>query len=191
MRLVASNCVIRDLIHQACGVWDYEFDNVVNKLKSWLWLGEIEKIETFINERLHRKRQKKKALKKLHDYFGQYNQFQYQSYRAAGIPIGSGTVESAIRRVINFRIKSAGQFWKPENAERMIFLRSQVLSGRWKWVLSKTIEYQSNIIYSKHCNIKMWPLNPQRFCVTPPNNRIHSIFYLLHQYFQGNFQPVE
>ncbi len=140
---------IANLIHQACGVWDYEYQDVVKKLKSWLWKGRLDKIENFIGERLHRKRQKKKALKKLNEYFGDRSQFQYQSYHDAGIPIGSGTVESAIRRVINLRIKSPGQFWKPENAERMIFLRSQVLSGRWESVLNATRTRQANTIYSK------------------------------------------
>ena len=139
---------IAELIHQACGVWDYEYEDVVNKLQSWLWRGQIDKIEAFISERLHRKRQKRKALKKLNDYFGDQSQFQYQNYRDAEIPIGSGTVESAIRRVITLRIKSSGQFWKLENAERMIFLRSQVLSGRWELALNKTLERQANTICS-------------------------------------------
>ena len=121
---------IAELIHQACGVWDYEYEDVFNELQSWPWRGQIDKIEAFIIERLHRKRQKRKALKKLNDYFGDGSQFQYQNYRDAGIPIGSGTVESAIRRVINLRIESSGQFWKLENVERMIFLSSKVLSGR-------------------------------------------------------------
>jgi len=48
------------------------------------------------------------------------------------LPTGSGTVESAIRRVINLRVKGAGMFWKRENAEKMFFLRSLVLTGKLK-----------------------------------------------------------
>ncbi|MFO8146286.1 MAG: hypothetical protein R6U03_02740 [Gillisia sp.] len=44
---------------------------------------------------------------------------------------GSGSVESAIRRVINLRLKSPGSFWLKDGAERFLFLRSQLISGRW------------------------------------------------------------
>jgi hypothetical protein len=44
----------------------------------------------------------------------------------------SGAIESAIRRVINLRIKAPGTFWKRDNVERMIFLRCQVIVGRWQ-----------------------------------------------------------
>ena len=39
--------------------------------------------------------------------------------------------KSAIRRVINLRVKSAGSFWKEEKAQTMIFLRAKLLYGRW------------------------------------------------------------
>jgi len=135
---------IADLIHQARGIWDYEYDQVVDRLKELLWQGRINEIEALICERLHRQRQKRKALKKLNDYFADAEKFQYQKYQSMGIPIGSGTVESAIRRVINLRIKAPGQFWLLENAERMIFLRSQVLSGRWQSVLAKSLSRRRN-----------------------------------------------
>ena len=137
---------IADLIHQACGVWDYEYETVLKQLNTWLWQGKIDAIEMFINKRLHRKRQKKKAMKKLNGYFGDHRKFQYQTFQEAGLPMGSGTVESAIRRVINLRIKGPGQFWKLENAERMIFLRSQVLSGRWPFVLDSAINQPVNML---------------------------------------------
>ena len=44
---------------------------------------------------------------------------------------GSGCVEGAIRRVINLRLKAPGTFWTPAMAECFLFLRSQLLSGRW------------------------------------------------------------
>jgi len=141
---------IADLIHQACGIWDYEYDQVMTQMKKLLWQGRIKDIESLICERLHRKRQKRKALKKLNAYFGDCEKFQYQKYESMGIPIGSGTVESAIRRVINLRIKAPGQFWLLENAEKMIFLRSQVLSGRWHSVLDKTLNRRRNEFHDSY-----------------------------------------
>jgi predicted transposase YbfD/YdcC len=39
--------------------------------------------------------------------------------------------ESAIRRVVNLRIKGAGIFWHREHAEAMLMLRSFYKAGRW------------------------------------------------------------
>ena len=57
---------------------------------------------------------------------------RYRAFLQAGIPIGSGAVESALRRVVNLRMKGPGSFWRPENAQRMLYLRCQLLSGRWE-----------------------------------------------------------
>jgi transposase-like protein len=53
------------------------------------------------------------------------------------LPIGSGAVESAIRRIINLRVKGAGMFWTPENAEAVIYLRAQALTDRWEEMLER------------------------------------------------------
>ena len=57
---------------------------------------------------------------------------RYPEFRKMRLPIGSGAVESAIRRVVNLRMKGNGIFWTPDNAQRMLFIRCQLLSGRWQ-----------------------------------------------------------
>ena len=57
---------------------------------------------------------------------------RYAFFRNAHVPIGSGAVESAIRRVVNLRMKGNGIFWLDENPQRMLFLRCQLLSLRWE-----------------------------------------------------------
>jgi hypothetical protein len=47
-------------------------------------------------------------------------------------PIGSGAIESAIRRVINLRLKGAGIFWHRTSAEAVLLLRAYYKAGRWK-----------------------------------------------------------
>jgi hypothetical protein len=47
-------------------------------------------------------------------------------------PIGSGAIESAIRRVINLRLKGAGTFWHKKSAEAVLCLRAYYKAGRWK-----------------------------------------------------------
>ena len=55
----------------------------------------------------------------------------YGMYRLMGLPLGSGAIESAIRRVVNLRMKSNGIFWRIDRAEEMLMLRATVLSDRW------------------------------------------------------------
>ena len=53
-------------------------------------------------------------------------------------PLGSGAVESAIRRVINLRLKGNGIYWREENAEAMLVLRAAALTGRWQETMERT-----------------------------------------------------
>lgn len=56
----------------------------------------------------------------------------YQGAIAAGLPIGSGEVESGNRSVIQARLKRSGAWWKEENAEEMLALRTLRASGQWE-----------------------------------------------------------
>jgi hypothetical protein len=62
---------------------------------------------------------------------GEAGRVKYPYFRSLGLPLGSGAIESSIRRVINLRLKGNGIFWREENAEAMLQVRSQVISGRW------------------------------------------------------------
>jgi len=98
-----------------------------------LWAGDIYDIEGLVKKTLKGKRKAPKAaLKKLREYFGDHKKFQYQAFRENGLPTGSGSIVSAIRRVINLRIKGSGLFWKRDHAENIILLRSLVLTGKLK-----------------------------------------------------------
>lgn len=56
----------------------------------------------------------------------------YKNALAAGLPIGSGEVESAHRYVIQIRLKIAGAWWKVENAAKMLALRVMRTNGDWE-----------------------------------------------------------
>ena len=47
------------------------------------------------------------------------------------LPIGSGATESAIRQVVNMRLKGAGMFWLVDNAEAFLHLRCYLKARRW------------------------------------------------------------
>jgi hypothetical protein len=55
----------------------------------------------------------------------------YHRLAEARWPIGSGAIESAIRRVINLRLKGAGIFWHKKSAESVLLLRAYYKAGRW------------------------------------------------------------
>lgn len=64
------------------------------------------------------------------DYFDRNRaRMQYACFEGAGIPTGSGAIESAVRRVINMRLKSNGMFWLEVNVEGMLLLRSYLKAG--------------------------------------------------------------
>lgn len=54
----------------------------------------------------------------------------YQEFRQAGCPIGSGTVESACKLVVQQRMKQSGMRWSRPGAQAMLALRSVLLSQR-------------------------------------------------------------
>jgi hypothetical protein len=63
------------------------------------------------------------------NYFRQHTRrMQYQAFHEQDYPIGSGTVESGIRR-FKHRLAGPGMRWSRPAAERMLVLRAAVLSG--------------------------------------------------------------
>jgi len=140
---------ISDMLLEGKSISLKEYDKVSKQLKEYLWNGQIHLIKEFIESRAKYKRCKAKALKKLNNYFGDIEKFQYSTFKEKNIPIGSGTVESAIRRVLNLRIKGSGLFWLQENAEKIIFLRSQLLSGRWNIMLGNMMKTKRNRLHNR------------------------------------------
>lgn len=55
----------------------------------------------------------------------------YDVARQAGMPIGSGAVESANRHVVGLRVKQAGMHWTEPGLRGVLALRSLLRSGDW------------------------------------------------------------
>jgi hypothetical protein len=55
----------------------------------------------------------------------------YPTYRQQGWPIGSGSVESANKRVMQARLKGAGMRWERTQVNPMLALRTAVCNERW------------------------------------------------------------
>ncbi len=126
-----------------------ETEGFGRQLKELLWSGDINAIAELSQNRLCKKRNvRKSVLKKLVGYFGDHSKFQYNWFLNTGLPIGSGSIESAIRRIINLRVKGAGMFWKRGNAENIIFLRALVLTGKLKSACRKVFDIIKNRLHS-------------------------------------------
>lgn len=111
-----------------------------------LWAGDIKGIETYITNFFNSKRRgKKTALNKMNNYFEYHERFDYKNLVATEHPIGSGSIESAIRRVINMKLKGNGIFWLEDNCEKMIYLRCQFLTGRWNTLKDKVDKQRLNL----------------------------------------------
>jgi hypothetical protein len=55
----------------------------------------------------------------------------YPTYRTSGWPIGSGSVESSHKLVVQARLKGPGMHWRPEHINPMLALRLALLNERW------------------------------------------------------------
>jgi hypothetical protein len=65
---------------------------------------------------------------------------RYNCFRYRGVPLGSGAIESTIRRVVNLRLKGTSIYWTEGNAEAVFQLRAAAVSGRWEEIVEHTRE---------------------------------------------------
>jgi hypothetical protein len=109
----------------------------LNRMKDLLWRGKVDKVIEEINSLCTGRKAKAMATKR--DYFDDRKHLMaYRKLRKEGIPLGSGSIESAIRRIVNLRLKGPGIFWREENAEAMLYLRAHLKAGRWDEMVKAT-----------------------------------------------------
>jgi hypothetical protein len=63
------------------------------------------------------------------------HRMRYVTLEARKLPIGSGQVESAVRRVVNLRFKAPGSFWTETTVSGLMHLRAAFKAGRWDDVM--------------------------------------------------------
>src|SRR5438552_17127836 len=73
-----------------------------------------------------------KAIRTHREYFiKNQSRMVYAQLMALKLPIGSGAIESTVRRVVNLRLKGPSIFWCRASAEAIPLLRSYYKAGRW------------------------------------------------------------
>src|SRR6185503_17420753 len=65
-------------------------------------------------------------------YRSQRARMDYPSYRARGMQIGSGTIESTCKHLVSARLKQAGMIWSEAGANALVAVRGWLKSGRWR-----------------------------------------------------------
>ena len=68
----------------------------------------------------------------------------YAAARAAGLPIGSGTVEATAKTLVSIRMKRAGARWKHRSGQHVLTLRSHLTSERWDDVMGWHVAANDN-----------------------------------------------
>jgi hypothetical protein len=120
---------------------DWSLDQVqawVKRRRRLLRKGWVDQVVA--DARQLRRARNRATIRKEIAYFKRLAPFmRYNEYRTRGIPLGSGATESAIRRVVNLRLKGAGIFWKRRNAERMLHLRAYLKAGRWQELIRRVM----------------------------------------------------
>jgi hypothetical protein len=118
-----------------------ERPRVFKKLRKWLKHGAWRKVcHELIDLMLAKGLDEKAPVWTPINYLerhGEAGRLAYAQFRRRKLPVGSGAIESTIRRVINLRMKGNSVFWKEENAEGMLMLRGLVISRRWPETFAK------------------------------------------------------
>jgi hypothetical protein len=107
----------------------------INRQRQMLLKGYVEKVIDAVRK-ICKGRNGKKIRAQRGYFVKNCKRMEYTKIKGMKLPIGSGAVESAIRRVVNLRLKGASIYWRLENAEAMLTLRSYYKSGRWSLLKS-------------------------------------------------------
>jgi hypothetical protein len=92
--------------------------------------GEVEQVITAV--RAICRGRNSKAIRTHREYFiRNQSRMAYAKLIAMKLPIGSGAIESTVRRVVNLRLKGPSIFWCRASAEAILLLRSYYKAGRW------------------------------------------------------------
>jgi len=98
---------------QLDALWEGRVERVLVELEQWRASGEA--VEAAVSY-----------------YTAHQGRMDYASYRARGLQIGSGSVESACKQLVSARLKQAGMIWDAAGAEAVAMVRAWLKSERWE-----------------------------------------------------------
>ena len=99
-----------------------------------LWAGQVPTVLAA----LRRHQQRGPAVEDALTYYTNHqHRMAYAEYRARGLPIGSGTMESGCKQVITARLKQAGMIWSLAGARQVAAVRTWLKSDRWHEAMAR------------------------------------------------------
>ena len=106
----------------------------VKRREDALWQGKVEQVIQELDSRRLDRSSYPDVVRQAPGYFrNNRERMRYDTFRAAGYPIGSGTVESGARNVVQPRMRRPGRGWNRENAQAMLAALTELHSGRFQW----------------------------------------------------------
>jgi hypothetical protein len=106
----------------------------VERNETLLWEGKYRELIASLDAQRRQTRSlpKHRALADLAAYLThQGGRLAYAAFRAQGLDIGSGRVESACKHVVANRMKRSGMLWSDAGAQDILSLRTAYLNGWW------------------------------------------------------------
>jgi hypothetical protein len=102
-----------------------------------------------------------KKMQKAIAYFEKHaHRMRYVDLDERNLPVGSGQVESAVRRVVNLRFKAPGTFWNEVQVDGLMHLRACFKAGRWEEMMQRVLTRIFQIPSFE-------PLTPQQLAALP------------------------
>jgi hypothetical protein len=93
-----------------------------------LWAGQVEQVLGELEQHQGAGEGVDAAL----SYYATHRtRMDYAAYRARGLQIGRGSVESGCKQLVSARLKGAGMIWEAAGAEEVAVVRAWLKSGRW------------------------------------------------------------
>jgi hypothetical protein len=100
---------------------------------SKLWHGKVGEVVTALQELELAQGRYPQEVQQAAGYFASHaERMAYDVYREAGLPLGSGTVESGARSVVQQRMKRPGRGWGRASGQAMLAGLSELHSGRFE-----------------------------------------------------------
>lgn len=113
-----------------------EKNSVKLLLFNWLSQGKIRPIIQYLKKQLSSEK-----IETCIRYFqNNISRMNYGLYKDRGFDIGSGTIESAHRTIVQSRMKQAGMHWGKANVQSILSLRAKYLSGGWNDIVDKYLK---------------------------------------------------
>jgi hypothetical protein len=111
----------------------------MTEVKRRLKAGRIEGVELALAELRYPSKEAKET--EMAYWSRNRDRLRYGDFQQRGLPIGSGAVESSVRRVVNLRMKGASIAWTAAHAEGVLHLRAHAKSGRWPELERTVLEH--------------------------------------------------